>query len=306
MRVVFIGPLAAVLATGAAFAEELVRPVPVNPVVADYGENVLFYQSFDDGSSQPDIGIAKGQDVNVSITDDGFFGKGLASGEVRYWLNKQQEVVDFTRPGTMLAWVKTNYDLVTTNCFEPSFTYFVAHWGGEWKRLLGMKPCGAPWGHGSVCFYYERSTKNERERGSAGYAVRSAEWKAGAWRLFVATWTVDKLGFSVDGQPLHFGSYKTRLGPFSGSLSWMAGNGKKPFYTLDECVILDRLLTNEEIKSLYEKSLKARDCMEISTRSVGLKVGRVAPRPPHSKRNEISHCIANAARSGVRALPLQE
>lgn len=237
----------------------LARPEPVNPVLADYGENVLFYMSFDDGSTQPDIGCVSGQNVNVRITDDGFFGKGLASGEVRFGLGKTQEVVDFTRPGTMLAWIRTNYDPVTTNRFEPSFTYFVAHWSGEWKRLLGMKPCGAPWGHGSMSFFYERTTKTERERGVAGYEVRSADWKAGTWRFFVSTWTVDKIGFSVDGQPLHLASYKTRLGPFRGNLSWIAGDEPRPFYTLDECVILDRLLTDEEIKSLYEKSLKARE-----------------------------------------------
>ena len=252
-----------VVSAGGAVAGGLSRPVPVNPVIADYGENVLFYLSFDDGSTQPDIGRAKGQDVKVGIADDGFFGKGLKSGEVRFALDKAQEVVDFTRPGTMLAWIKTNYDPVTTNRFEPSFTYFAAHWGGEWKRLLGMKQAGAPWGHGSMSFYYERTTKTERERGVAGCSVRSADWKTGTWRLFVSTWTVDKIGFSVDGRPLHLASYKTRLGPFHGSLSWIAGNGPNPFYTLDECVILDRLLTDEEIKSLYEKSMKAREaCLQ--------------------------------------------
>jgi len=36
------------------------------------------------------------------------------------------------------------------------------------------------------------------------------------------------------------------------------------------------------------------------------KVGRVAPRPPHSKTNETMHCIANAAAKGLAALPRQE
>ena len=257
------GVLMSALAAGAVVAGGLSRPVPRNPAVADYGGNVLFYLSFDDGTIEPDIGCAEGAGARVSITDDGFLGKGLVSGEVRFALDKAQEVVDFTRPGTMLAWIRTNYDPVTTNRFEPSFTYFVAHWGGEWKRLLGMKQTGAPWGHGSMSFYYERTTKTERERGVAGYPVRSADWKAGTWRLFVSTWTVDRIGFSVDGQPLHFASYKTRLGPFHGSLSWIAGSGPNPFHALDECIILDRLLTDEEIKSLYEKSLKAREaCLQ--------------------------------------------
>jgi len=39
--------------------------------------------------------------------------------------------------------------------------------------------------------------------------------------------------------------------------------------------------------------------MKIKTHSVGLKVGRVAPRPPHSIDNEIGHCIANAEQPSV-------
>lgn len=238
-------------------------PVPINPVVADYGENVLFYMSFDDGTTQPDIGYAQGQDVNVTISDEGFFGKALASGEVRFGLNKAQEVVDFKRPGTMLTWIKTNYDPVATNRFEPNFTYFIAHWSGEWKRLLAMKKRGDLWGHGAMCFYFERSVKDRRECASATCPVRSSEWKPGVWRLFVSTWTLDKIGFSVDGNPLNVASYKTRLGAFEGRMSWIAGNGQSPFYTLDECVILDRLLTDEEIKAIYKKSLKVREtCLQ--------------------------------------------
>lgn len=241
-------------------------PAAGNPIFEKFPENVTFYLNFDDGTNTPSIGSATPWSQNdFLIEGKGFLGKALKAGDVN--MSISNTAIDPTIPGTCIAWLcpVKNIDPVDR---EPGFEYFQFGLKDRY-RLFGMKQADLPW---KAAWFQARVERPDAKNNSLicndsatapeGSAT-AALWKAGEWKMIAVTWTSGNIGISINGEKAIETGLKEPLPRFDerGFICIRAGKfpDKKGFeYMLDEFVVLNKKLTDAELKAVYDASLQRR------------------------------------------------
>lgn len=225
----------------------------INPVMEKYADNLIFYVNFDEGSFLPVIAANEKSvksDFKDSVFVPGLLGKALHIGRVMY---NAAGNLDLSKPGTLLFWIAPHQWKQEEK--EPYLLPFVAY-AGNTKIILGRQ--GGPWGKTRV--YVNVETPDRKDWVSNGVEGGSGKnWKNGEWHMIALTWTPESIGISVDGAPVQEKPLKQPLA--KGPSEWMLlacqlKEGGNFQILLDEFAILNRRLNSDELKLLYEETLK--------------------------------------------------
>ena len=222
----------------------------VNPLLTLFPGDLVFLQTFDDGSLLPQVGApAKSwREPPAEFAADGVIGQCLAAGGARFSEDAfGAPILDTTGSGTVVCWVRY-VDEVAPGA-EPPIFFFTAQLAQTPKpgRLLCFKQRRDP----DMVAMYECHTDR---RIAAGARIKSSyrDWPRGEWRMVAMSWTPERIGISVGGSPFTEVPYDRALGRAS-SFSFAAPppSDKKRFYQIDECAILSRKLTDAEIAAVH-------------------------------------------------------
>ena len=243
-----------------------------NPIVEMFPRELTFLSTFDDGTLEPSLGkTTKGKAFkDFALDDDGVFGKALVSGYFSYAQDKIRPLVDTSKPGTLICWVRLNVELKPNRqgliTYEPGFT-FIDLLGPD-GSLLVKKSDTHSWGKGAMQVFACTKDKFGKSRMcNASAACTCTDWKVGEWRMVAAAWTAEKLYISVNGRPFSSSPLaaplKPHLGPFYLQVKmWRhkdaAADAKAGGYAVDEVAALNRKLSDEEVAALYAATLKSR------------------------------------------------
>lgn len=231
-----------------------------NPVFKLFPGDVTFYLSFDEENSNADMAGGKGEPARkigtVSYADGVFGGKSLRSGQLQFDAAKN---LDLTLPGTVILWVAPeNWPAEKTEPKEkePGFGAFYAH-GGSYELIIG-KMGGQPWGNGHMNTYVQYPKLKKHVNCIVYGAGVAKNWKNREWRMLACTYKGGNFTNSVNGrkpvtsvlpalmaEPTRF----FRLGT-------TAKDSDQYRVLVDEVVILKRALSDEEIRKLYDESIK--------------------------------------------------
>lgn len=236
---------------------------PENPINNLFEKEITFSVNFDDGTVNADMANGKDtpmrlQSKTTKCAPKGLFGQALLFGRIQYdaALN-----LDLTVPGTLIYWIApVNWPTQKpADGKEPGFTAFygVGQANDYRYNLISGKMRGQPWNAGHFITYVQYSSKTRiphvtqvtYDRG------RASSWKNGTWKMFAVTWGGGKFAVSIDGAP-----------SLSASLNKLMA-GKTHYFILhtdgsvmlDEVTILNRALSDNEIRKLYDAVLKVRN-----------------------------------------------
>lgn len=105
------------------------------PIMELYPRHVTFLTDFDDNTVSSRVGdlVCQTTSSGYALADTGLFGStGLKTGGFQYMLPEGQTVLDMTKSGTVLFWLKmdTRPDPVVKNNVsnEPTATHFSVNW----------------------------------------------------------------------------------------------------------------------------------------------------------------------------------
>ena len=232
-----------------------------NPVFRMFPSELTYMQSFDDGTLVPEVGVVgKVQDPSTcEFADGGVFGKCLAAGDVAYPNASAdgEPLMDTRAAGTLICWVR--YVGEPAKGEWTGFQFFLAglNGPGEPKKTLYFMKLNDR----AMSFLYERyNAEGKRFPKSASSGVLFADWPKGRWRMLAATWGGGELGISQNGSPFVKMAYDEPMGEHKGDVRIRAPflREKSRFYQVDEVSVLNRKLTDKEIRALYVETAKAR------------------------------------------------
>ncbi|MBR2427425.1 MAG: hypothetical protein IKB16_11880 [Lentisphaeria bacterium] len=241
----------------------ILSAAPENPVTNLFEKDITFSINFDDGTTNADMANGKAapkrfRSKTTEIAPTGLFGKALLQGRVEYdaALN-----LDLTQPGTLIYWiapVKWSAEK-PANGKEPGFNAFYGvgrakEYGFE---LISGKMGGQPWGHGHFNTYVQYMAKPRiKHVNCVTYNKgRTSTWKNGTWKMIAVTWSGGKFAVSIDGE-LSRSSALNKLMTGKTNFFILESNGS---VMLDEVTILNRALSDTEIKKLYDAVMKVRN-----------------------------------------------
>jgi len=236
-----------------------------NPLIEMFPREIRFYNSFE-GGLNPDVGITT---ISPSynryhLARRGFLGKCLDVGIINYSQTAGKLLVDTEKPGTILIWVKLlreqhpiSRDLAQ---WEGGASVFEVM-GSNNSRMLIMKSVDTQWGSGQFWFFYEGDDEHGAHFSMHAAARCSfADWKVGEWRLIAASWTAEKMFISVNGQPYASAPYSHKMQALRGgcylkTTEWKSAETQPGMFAVDECAILSRKLSDEEVALVYEEMM---------------------------------------------------
>lgn len=255
MRFCFSSKVVALLA--ALILPVALRAVTENPVVRLHGRDLTFLLTFDDGTAQPDVGLVENlKHKRFETMEKGFLGRAMSAGSLRFPHPAGSRAVDMTRPGTLVMWVQMRRSPKPDKA-EPSQSFVVWDMGRD-KTMVLMKQGAMRWGEGIMSLHYTGGGKGMRFVKSVSVPAPVTMWKPGAWRMLVATWTPEKIGISLDGEPVKELVYDRKFGPFTGAFEINNGRLDVPdaerVFAVDEIAVLSRRLSDAEIRMLYAKT----------------------------------------------------
>lgn len=239
---------------GAAFA------AAENPIMRLFPADVVYRQGFDDGTLIPDVGrVAKTPDPKrCEFAEGGVFGRCLSAGSVHFGRDADGlPLMDTQVPGTAVFWVRYVEDPPEGR--KTGFIWFIADMvapEGQRGRLMALKLHD-----NGIIFLFEYYIGKKRFTASAQTGISYEEWQKGEWRMFAVSWDGDKLGLSQNGMDFNEVPYNLRLLPLQDGIELRAPGlrEKGRFYQLDEFAVLDRKLSNAEIRKLYVETMKCRE-----------------------------------------------
>ncbi|MBQ2632086.1 MAG: hypothetical protein IJG13_20610 [Kiritimatiellae bacterium] len=238
-----------------------------NPVTRLFPQDLSFHVTFDDETVNPSLGatpitrVSKRPQGGFAFAD-GLFGKGLTVGWPGWKIDPGNPIIDMSRPGTAVCWVK----LVKTpkprdaigRKWEAGGGFFSVRDDKGNAYLFGKSTdCGV--GNGQVWFHC--FVKRENGMRVNTWCARSCsvdDWTEGTWRMFAFSWTADALCVSIDGAPFAAHPCPLPLGELKPTTLSFRGvaYGKPGWWLVDECSVLTRKLSDEEVRTLYEKTKK--------------------------------------------------
>ena len=245
----------------AALAVAVTACAAENPVYKLFPDDLTFLLTFDDGTAQPEVGAVAApakppKTPSYETVEDGVFGRALSAGRLEFARDMDgKSLLDLSASGTVVCWIR--YMNPVPKGQNPGITFFSATLDKtatrSFGRILMMKQQGAS----LMNAFYEYVT-DKRHAVDVNRGCSYANWKPGEWKMCVMTWTQDKLGLSLDGAPVYEQAYSERFGTvWRFTLVAPDIRGTARGYQLDEVAILDRKLSDEEIKCLYDASRAA-------------------------------------------------
>lgn len=235
---------------------------PENPVNDLFDKEITFSLNFDDSTMNADMANGKAAPKRIrskktTFADKGLFGKALLSGNAEYDAKLN---LDLTVPGTLIYWIAPVKWTTTKPASgkEPGFTAFYGigrakDYGFE---MVSGKMHGQPWGAGHFNTYVQYSAKPmiKHVNRVVYNQARASSWKNGMWKMIAVTWGGGKFAVSINGgRSLSSSLNKLMTGKTNYFI--LASGGT---VMLDEVTILNRALTDAEIKKLYDAVIKAR------------------------------------------------
>lgn len=220
-----------------------------NPALELFPDNLALLLNFDDGIGSPALmegEIKINGSKTLGFSEQGLFGRSLAAGGITYQV--KFENVDFGRETTVVFWMS----LLKTEKVdkEPLYIPLIIH-GSQAKLLMGRQ--GNVWGKTNVYNYIYLPDKQKAMARIHGCAS-AKNWKPGEWHMFASTWTANLLEVSFDGQRFN---QVALLAPIPGTLEKIAVASAKDQILVDEVTVFNRKLSGDELKKLYEETLKA-------------------------------------------------
>ena len=265
-RTILLSSACCLIVCLASFAAE-----KVNPVLDLFPRDVTFHLDFNDGTVNPVVGLTEiRKDFDGAALEDGLFGKACVAGWFRYMQDERSPLIDTTRPGTVVCWVKLRREAPQVDVgkrempLEPGANFF--HLDGPDQRFLTFrKSFDLYWKSGAIWFLHgglDHET-GKRFQSSAQQHCSFVGWQVGEWRMMAAAWTADALYVSVNGRP-YSKAMCTPLVAMTRPL-WLRVNNiydKKNRSTnglvaIDEFTIFSKKLSETELKDLYERTKKA-------------------------------------------------
>lgn len=234
-----------------------------NPIFNMFPGRISFFVGFDEKTLEPSIGVTPTpSDKGCLFADDGLFGPGLAKGIVRFAQNGETPLADTKRPGTFVFWVKQIAEPKPIHRGMHDFEkgmFFMDVSGTSGKRLILMKSSDTDWGRGAIWFHYSgKKATGDRFASFVDTRCSTVGWKPGEWRMVAAAWTSDQLWVSVNGAPFVHRPYEVRMDSMLGDLYVRCGDFSKELrpceFVVDEFAVLTDRLSDEEVKTLYEKT----------------------------------------------------
>ncbi|OQA83597.1 MAG: hypothetical protein BWY31_02826 [Lentisphaerae bacterium ADurb.Bin242] len=234
-----------------------------NPVYKLFPSDIRFHLSFNDGTCSAEMAGGKAEPTRLlgtPVYDKGLFGKCLAAGQAVF---DAKDNLDLSMPGTVILWVApANWPSEKpADGKEPGFGAFYAHGSGKgygYDFIVG-KMGGQPWGAGHMNTYVQYQPSAIKHVNCVMYdRGRVSGWKNGEWRMLASTWKPGTFTNSVNGSKSAVSTLKVLMSSPT-QLFRIGTSGKEGTWRIrvDELVILNRALTDEELKKLYDETLKA-------------------------------------------------
>lgn len=233
------------------------RPA-TNPALERFNRNITFHLGFEYGTTAT---LAKGR-AEPTKTDDGeprfhpgLFGKAMmlvGKGTSTLWYSTLDNV-DLTRPGAVVAWTSP-HDWVRSDTEDYFFPVTIMSHGV--KLMLGRQ--GRLKTDRTDLVYAWAKLGDTKEILIQG--GDSLGWQNGEWYLWVMNWRANAVEFSLDGAPLRRQDTPVRFpteGDGGGQLI-VGAQSATCRYLLDEVMILDRPLTDEEVKWICEQGMNCK------------------------------------------------
>lgn len=235
----------------------------INPVLTLFPVAITFYVSFDDESCNANM--AAGDPAPFKIQGEatyikGAFGKALVTGRAIY---KAAKNIDITAPGSLIFWIALHDwpEVKGVLDKEPAFEAFRVNGKSPHYMLSVGKMGGQKWGtsHLNTYLYYPGS-KIKVDSCIVWNQGNVKSWGNDKWHMIVVTWEPNGISYSVDQKKPQ---YKVLQQPISNPASeFMFGTTSKssahsgPKIFIDELIILNKALSEEEIKLIYSHSKK--------------------------------------------------
>ena len=216
-----------------------------NPILEKFADAVTFYVSYDEGDGAPMMAAGKADVRNKDREPQavpGILGQGMMGGGYGYFSEKN---VDLSAPGTVVLWIALR------DKEKEAYAWPIRIATDRGMVIFGRQPgprvymhADAPKGadgkalEGKAPFYHSIN-------GIGGFK----DWGDG-WHMLAFTWDAENAGISVDGAAP---SEKALPEPLDGASSWFTTG--MPDNAMDELAILNRKLTAEELKWLYDETL---------------------------------------------------
>ena len=233
-----------------------------NPALDKHSDDVTFYVNFDEG---PNAALSTGTGAPFRSQGKvdyikGLSGKALRVGQLFYRGDKN---LDLSASGTLIYWVAPEKEFKTkpANGKEPGFIATCFSGGKYTYSLFSGKMGGQPWQKAPLNSYVQYAHRLKIKHVNCLTETISfckiSEWNPGDWRMFAVTWAPGKISASYNGGAMTISTLKV---PMTGTTDEIRlGFGKDPDpaqMLLDEVIILKKAITEQEIKEIYDLSVK--------------------------------------------------
>jgi hypothetical protein len=222
-------------------------PPAINPALEKLGAAITFYTGFDSGAlAELSAGTGAARDKELVIeTKPGLWGQAFFAGEkvIAYDAEKN---VDLSRPGALAVWVSP-YEWQRAAGQDAGYLFFAKVL--DQGREIMLARMGDVRNNEAVYAYAQAGEKGQTIKGGS-----SLQWKNGEWHLLAVNWSNTAFEISLDGGTLQrqeIAGFETAEGK-PGQLFIGSKTPPDARYLMDELMILNRPLSQDEIKALWE------------------------------------------------------
>ncbi len=250
-----------ILFLAAFLAGVILDAAPENPVYKMFSKDITFALNFDNGTCEADLASGKSAPLNdvsrAVIAENGLFGKGLARGTIKFDAKKN---ADLLRPGTIILWLcPLNWpEKKPADGIEPGFYAMLcsARTPDYDYSLVISKIRGQQWGQGHFNTYIQYYVEKNKPMECLIYGrARASLWKNGEWKMIAVTWNSGNFAASVNGSK-STSAAQDKI--FRGEMTVLQIGVEEKNYRVmvDEVTILNRALSDGEIKKLYDATVQ--------------------------------------------------
>ena len=227
-----------------------------NPVLDKHADDVTFYVNFDETPNAV-LSAGEGTPFRSTGTPDfvpGVSGKALRRGMLHY---RGGENADLAASGTLIYLVAPEATMTEKpeNGKEPGFLA-VAMTGGEGSyTLFSGKMGGQPWGKAPLNSYvqYAHGSKIPHVNCVIDERLKAETWKPGEWQMIAVTWKPGSFAASLNGGNMQYSALQAPMTGTCGEIRLGFGKAEIPAQViLDEVVILNKELTQQQLKEIYD------------------------------------------------------
>jgi hypothetical protein len=223
-----------------------------NPALQQFNQAITFYASFN-GHATADLSNGKGTPTGNSQNLEwkpGVWGQALQGRNVNL-IYDAKDNIDLLHSGSLILWIAPAGEW--TDADDPiQLSFAVIHDQG---KALSLARQGGKNNDQALMAIYGPNTGDAATRALIKNGGTS-QWKSGEWHLLAVNWSKGYVELSVDGNRFTKGISPTPDAPLTDDKNEyiaLAGRStEKSPYIVDELMILNRPLTNDEVKVLFQ------------------------------------------------------